>query len=58
MIRADAHRSPQPARSLRPYGRQPENRPAMTLFIESVVASTDNRKRMLFLSILSFIVLL
>jgi len=30
----------------------------MTLFIESVVASTDNRKRMLFLSILSFIVLL
>ncbi len=30
----------------------------MGTFIESVAASTDNRKRMLLLSILSFIVLL
>ncbi len=30
----------------------------MSIFIESVIASTENRKRMVLLSLLSFIVLL
>jgi hypothetical protein len=53
-----ARRITEPARRLRPYRRQLKKGLIMGTFIESVAASTDNRKRMLLLSILSFIVLL
>ncbi|MHC4808925.1 MAG: hypothetical protein ACYTEV_00980 [Planctomycetota bacterium] len=50
--------SVEPARRLRSYRGQLKKGLIMGTFIESVAASTDNRKRMLLLSILSFIVLL
>jgi hypothetical protein len=53
-----ARPSAEPARRLRSYRRHLKKGLIMGTFVESVAASTDNRKRMLLLSILSFIVLL